>query len=230
MASSVFSQRFRAGTSIPVIQVNEAWFDDQLRRVGDGSRKLTHRQAAEILGFGEDHTKVTRTLAGNRDMHITELPRWAKLLNVPIAEVVRDLGIEVPARSTVATVVSVKGWVDSLGAVHSDRPSGPRMAECPVDAAEGAVALRYHTGGGQMDGWVMFYRPYPSISQAALDRLCVVQTSEEQRLVRFVKRGYEIGTFNLLPFSGMGCNTGECPNLFGQSHFVFPYVGWDGWI
>jgi len=180
-------------------QVNRPYFDDHLERL-----KLTHRQAAELLGFGADHTKATRTLNGDRDMQVEEVPRWAYLFGVPVTEIMENLGIRVPERVSGEAVVPIKGWVDSLGMVHMARPAtGPRMAAAPP-GMHGGEALRYQASGSPMDGWVGLYTPVAHISRDALDRLCVIQTAEGTWMVRVLKRGYEVGSWNLVPFCGAG--------------------------
>lgn len=183
----------------PQLAFNRAYFVQKLEDL-----KLGHREAAKRLGFGEDHTKVTRTLSGRRRMSKDEVGRWAELFRVPVTEVLEQTGVRLDSLVMDSDMVAIQGWIDGQGMVHTERPSsGPRAAAAPPDLGDG-VALRCRIPGATLDRWLAFYRPGASIAHDALHRLCVIQTAEGTWLLRVLAYGYDAGSWNLVPFCGMG--------------------------
>lgn len=181
------------------LSFNRAYFVNKLEDL-----KLGHREAAQRLGFGEDHTKVTRTLSGKRRMSSAEAGRWAALFRVPVAEVLEQTGVRLDSLVMGRDMIPIQGWVDGQGTVHTEKPTaGPRAAAAPPDLGDG-VALRCRAPGAALDRWLAFYRPGASIAHDALNRLCVIQTAEGTWLLRVLAYGYDAGSWNLVPFCGMG--------------------------
>ena len=143
-------------------------------------------------------------LSGKRKMSAAEASDVARLLGVPVDEVMRHAGIAVPANTERS--VPVTGWVDDRGHVHFGRARGPQTAVAPPDVGSGCQALRVQ-GAGAMEGWLVFYRPSDGVSLEAAGRLCVVRAvGEAVAYLKRVERGYESGWHVL---HGLGLRGGE---------------------
>jgi hypothetical protein len=179
---------------------NRAYFDQKLEDL-----ELSHREAAARLGFGTDHTKLTRTLTGHRRMGFEEAAQWAALFRVPVTEIYEQTGVPLDGSAVGRDTVPILGWVDAAGMVHTERPAtGPRVVASPSDSVQGGAALRCRVPGSPLDRWLAFYRPSASIAHGAINRLCVIQTAEGTWLARVLSYGYDAGSWNLLPFCGLG--------------------------
>lgn len=150
----------------------------------------------KLAGLMElDASAVSLMLNGKRKMTAGEAGTAARLLGVPVDEVLRHAGVDV--RGATAASVPIWGWVDAGGTVHEGRVLGPRTVSGPPGASEGMRALRAQTGG-QFDGWLLFYRDAEGISLEAVGRLCVVKVAGQTgHRVGWVQRGYEAGWWNL---------------------------------
>lgn len=173
------------------------WFTDKL-----AERQMSQRALARLLGV--DHASVYRLLRGKRQMRMDEAARIASLLGVDVSEVLAHTGVRVgPAGDR---TVGLMGWVDGDGEVHlydGERERIPAPPELPEDA----MAVRVQAQGGAyqaIDGWVYFTTKPESPTQAILGRLAVVECDRGIQMLRFVRRGYRSGTYNLLAsFAGV---------------------------
>lgn len=182
-----------------VLPVNTRWFREKL-----ADKELSQRKIAISLNL--DPAAVSLMLRGKRRMQLDEAAELARLLGVPVDEVLVHAGIEMP--SDPKTSVPIVGWVDEHGEVKMEALEGPRRAMIPNGVGAGVVAVRYRTAltpADALDGWILYYKPSDQISPDALGRLCVVKfTPEGPAIVRIVRRGYDFGTYNLVPWVGQG--------------------------
>ncbi|MCM0752006.1 hypothetical protein DEA98_14135 [Brucella pseudogrignonensis] len=66
-----------------------------------------------------------------------------------------------------------------------------------------AKVVRGYSMGAIRDGWLVFYEQEFAPPHAGLrDKLCVVMTSDDRDLVRFVKKGRLPGRYDLLTVTG----------------------------
>lgn len=66
-----------------------------------------------------------------------------------------------------------------------------------------AKVVRGYSMGAIRDGWLVFYEQEFLPPHAGLvDKLCVVMTSDDRDLVRFIKKGRKPGRYDLLTVTG----------------------------
>lgn len=87
---------------------NSAWFAAKLSDKG-----MSQRQLARLMGI--DASAVSLMLRGRRKMDVKEAGEVARLLGVPVDEVLRHAGVAVPVDHHAPGRVPVLGWADSDG-------------------------------------------------------------------------------------------------------------------
>lgn len=158
--------------------------------------KITQRELARRMDM--DPSAVSLLLRGRRKMQAHEAAQIASALGVSIAEVMEYAGIRLRAGRRMIPLV---GAVDEVGEVHLDfsHPTAevPGSSEFPEDT----VAIQYRTMGSRLDpvdGWTAFFLPPHGVPPEVLGTYCVVRLRDGVTLLRGVRRGYRIGTFNLV--------------------------------
>lgn len=170
--------------------VNNAWFKSRM-----ADRGLSQRGTAKLLGL--DPGALSLMLRGKRTMRMHEAIDMARLLGVPLQELMVQFGVE--RREMAAQEIAVSGWLDPHGEVHFepelgtvDRPHG-----LPVDA----TAIQCRTSGSDidyMDGWLMFVeRPAEPPLPDHLGRLCLVRINAGVIYLAQLRRGYAPSRWNL---------------------------------
>jgi transcriptional regulator with XRE-family HTH domain len=174
--------------------LDRRWFTTAL-----ADRRLSQRQLAKLMGV--DPASVHRLLTGKRPMRLDEATALARLLDKPVTDVLDHAGVPLQPPGD----VPVAGWIDGVGEVHLDlsEPASERVPGFP-GAPENTVALRAQTSGSPMqhvDGWVYYVAlpaaPEGGVDPEAVGRYCLVQLESGTRLLRWVRRGYQRGTWNL---------------------------------
>lgn len=176
-------------------KVDTRWFNAAL-----ADRKLSQRQLARLMGC--DPASVHRLATGKRPMRLDEASALANLLGKPVREILDHMGLPV---KEAAGVVPVCGWLDGVGEVHIEAEQDSDDIE-HVPGQEGlppnAFALRAQTAGTPLhlfDGWLYYVAlPMPQgVAAEALGRYCLVELESGARLLRWIRRGYKAGTYNL---------------------------------
>ena len=182
----------KAGRRVQQDGPDTEWFKARL-----ADKQMSMRKLATLMNL--DVSAVSLMLNGKRGMSALEAAEAARLLGVPVDEVMRHAGIDM--RGAIKDVVPVVGWVDAKGEIHRGRVIGPKTVAGPPE--EGLEAIRAQ--GGAFDGWLFFYRPIDRVSLEVVSRLCVVTIAgqDDERLA-WVHRGYEPGGWNLASFDGSG--------------------------
>lgn len=171
------------------MRINTQWFTTRL-----ADKQMSQRSMAKLIGL--DPAAVSLLLRGKRKMTVEEAGQIADLLGVHVDEVLRHAGVRLTSRSQPAEGrVPVVGWIDGRGFVHDDKAKGPSVVEAPP-SGEDCIAFRMQTDGA-FDGWVCYYRQIEGVSLEVLDRMCIVELENGQKLLRAVKRGYEPGFFTI---------------------------------
>ncbi len=179
--------------------VNYKWFSDKIV-----SKKLTQRAVAKHIGV--DASTLSLLLHGKRRMRVEQAAEIARLLGVPVGDVMRNSGADMRGvreeGGPTAVPVPLVGWVDENRNVEIDfdqpGPSFNVEGDIPADA----VCIQHRTAGtaaDPMDGWIEVILPprTPNLEDM-LDRHCVVKIKTGETLLRTVRRGYKPGHFKLM--------------------------------
>lgn len=176
------------------------WFSDRIR-----DKKLSQRALAALLNM--DPSSLSLLLHGKRRMRVEQAAEIARLLGVPVADVMRNAGARVPAgKQDGPRVLPLVGWIDGKNNVTLDwskKDHGFEFDGLPPTA----VCLQWRsaqTAADLYDGWLCAILP-PAEPDAGmmLDRYCVVGLKGTgDAVARVVRRGYTPGRYTLLtPFS-----------------------------
>lgn len=177
-------------------QINTQYFKGVMR-----DRGITQAGLAAQLQL--DPSSLSRRLVGKLEFTPAEAARLARVLGVPLGEVLSNLGIAAED-VTGENAVPVVGWIDDGANVRREAIKGPRRVLAPPLFEEGE-ALRFQTAGGVLDaydGAVIYYQPAGGIHSEALGRLCVVTVQGGTRLVGILKRGYQRGLYTVTDPAG----------------------------
>lgn len=175
--------------------INTKWFQERIADRGYSQRKI-----AATLGM--DPAAVSLMLRGKRKMTLNEAADLARLLGVPLNQVLDHAGIDAPKDAK--GMIPIVGWVDDFGEVHMEKVHGPRRAPRPVEVPEGSVALRIQDRG-PMDGWLAYYVPQERLDPDAVGRWAVIQLAAKgPQYLRVLARGYEPGKWTLQPLRPAG--------------------------
>lgn len=158
------------------------WFVDKL-----ADKQMSQRELARRLDL--DSSAVSLTFRGKRKMKLTEAAKIARLLGVPVDEVLHHAGVHEVTRGRMASVVGV---IDASGEV---RPiDGHFEVDAPDGLPEGAWAIQSRAGD-HTDGWLYFIAPPTGIPADAIGRFCVVQIRNGVQLLGRIGRGYVPGRY-----------------------------------
>lgn len=177
--------------SMPHGAINTRWFNAVLHERGISQRELCRR-------LGLDSSAMSLTFRGKRQMKMTEAVDIARLLGVPLTDVLENAGIKLDSAG--ARLAPVVGHMDSEGEAHIAWKARGERVSVPAELPDDTVALVAKTEGGPlslMDGWTFFLEPPSEPSPDIIGRYCVVGLQGGVSLVRFVRRGYKHGTYNL---------------------------------
>lgn len=189
--------------------VNYRWFSERLRE-----KRLTQRALAKLLEM--DPSSLSLLLHGKRRMRVEQAAEIARFIGVPVADVMRHGGADVRenASASVVRTVPVVGWVDGDSKVTLDWSQRDQFFEVNADVPPSAVAIQWRTAqtaAGLYDGWMMVTlppsEPDPTMMLGKLG-MCGLKDGEGT-LVRFVRKGYRPGRYNLLSMSAPPMNDVE---------------------
>ena len=158
-------------------------------------RQLSQRRLAGMMHL--DPSAVNYMLRGIRAIKLDEAVELAKILEVPLDEVLQNAGIDVPDFMVQREGhVSVTGWVDDTFKIRKGKFKGPKKVEAPPTGGRGVEALRCQNNTA-FDGAMMYYSPRAGVAADTIGRLCVVTDLTGEQVVRIVRHGYKRGTYNL---------------------------------
>lgn len=170
------------------MSINTHWFKSLM-----ADRNVSQRELARRIGI--DHSALSLALRGKREMKMAEAAGIARLLGVPVAEVMENAGITADTRT-----VPLRGYVDGHSEMHTEESEEriPSPHAMPV----GSFALQCRTAASpidHMDGWILFVqRPVDSIPAEAIGRFCLCRLVNGVQIVGTLRRGYKRGRFNII--------------------------------
>lgn len=170
--------------------VNKRYFHDLMK-----DRRLSLREVARRMEVWP--AALSRSLDDKRKMQLPEAVSLARILSVPLAEVMLNAGIE--EAKTVGRRCSIIGHVLE-GAVVEPVPDGViERVSIPDGVDDGVVALQAHTSetpAAYADGWVTFLGPQTDPADC-LGCYSLVNIEEDGWVLGTIRRGYYPGTWNV---------------------------------
>lgn len=184
----------KATKKAPRYAVDKGWLKSRLEDLGMSMRDLSTLMGKNISG-------MSLIFDGHRGLRAAEAAEMARHLGVATEDLLRRFGADV--RGTLKEGVPVRGWIAGDGLAHWGEAKGPGTVPAPPDAPEGTWALRIQQG--VMDGWLVYFGAEGGEPKAGVGQLCLVEREGRAgKALRWVRRGYEPGTFNLGEFTGQG--------------------------
>ena len=186
--------------------VDKRYFQDQLRLHG-----ITQTKLAELLGF-KNRGSISQLFDGSRKMQLDEASELARILGLPIEDIMRAAGLSVEGIRSKKDTVEVAGHIDAAGIIHfgAEGLKGQRKAPLPAFGAPGPnklKALRYQTGGTQMDamnGGLVYYQPSTTLILEDIGRLSVIVARGEPNkgILGVIRRGNGGSRFDIYSIAG----------------------------
>ncbi len=172
------------------VVVNKKYFTDLMKDRGLSMREVARRMDAYPAG-------LSRALDGKRRMPLQEAAGLARVLSVPLAEVMLNAGIE--EAKQVGRRTNIIGH--ALGVVVELVPDDViERIPIPDHLPDDVVALQYHTAGtvdAYRDGWVVFLSGEKSDPSECIGKFCLINVENDGLLLGTIQRGYATGTFNV---------------------------------
>lgn len=145
---------------------------------------------------------LSRSLDGKRTLRMEEAVGLAKVLSVPLAEVLVNAGIEQAV--TAGRRCSIIGHVQADSVVIPVAPDVIERIAIPDGLDEDVAAVQFHTSetaAGYCDGWVVFLSPEMEAGDC-LGMYCLVHIEADGWMLGTIRRGYSLGTYNVFPPNG----------------------------
>lgn len=170
--------------------VNKRYFSDLMK-----DRKLSLREVARRMDIWP--AALSRSLDDKRKMQMPEAVALARILSVPLTEVMVNAGIEqavvTSRRCSIIGHVRENGMVDQL-------PDGViERVPIPDGLDDDVVAVQMHTVGTAAeftDGWVTYLGERRDPSDC-MGLYSLVAVEEDGWVMGVLRRGYTQGTYNV---------------------------------
>lgn len=170
--------------------VNKRYFSDLMK-----DRKLSLREVARRMEVWP--AALSRSLDDKRKMQMEEAVALARILAVPLAEVMVNAGIEQAV--TAGRRCSIIGHIVENSVVEPVAPDVIERIAIPDGLPDDVVAVQTHTSetpGGFSDGWVTFLGPKADAVDC-LGMYSLVSIEGGDWAMGTIRRGYSPGTYNL---------------------------------
>ena len=162
------------------------------------AKNLSLRKFAAALAI--DPSTMTYILKGKRAIKNNEFEAMANILGVPISDILRAAGVDVPSSS--GRKVPLVGHFDGDVVKATD---AAEHLPAPPDVPDDAVGILCRTAMSRsevLDGWQLFIAPRRQTNNEILNRLCLLWPTSGNTLIAYVKRGYRPGAYNVQPLIG----------------------------
>jgi DNA-binding XRE family transcriptional regulator len=169
--------------------IDTKWFRERLADAG-----LSQRQLSKKLGL--DRSAISLTFSGKRRMRFEEAAEIARLLGLPVAEVLENAGVPINEGKQ---TIPVMGYMDGHGEIHCMHVKQAEQVVPPQAMPEGSAAILCRTAGSPleyMDGW-MIYKEKPR-TEPPIGQFCIVKVKGGIRTLGTIRRGYRKGRWNII--------------------------------
>ena len=182
--------------------VNKTYFTDLFK-----DRKMSQREVARRIGVWAGGLSLT--MDSKRLMKMDEAVRLARVLNVPLAEVMANAGIR-EAQEDIR-YADILGHVTEGYVVIPVSPDTIERVPVPEGVADNVVAVQYRTYEtpiSHADGWMTFLGEQQDASEL-LGIYSLVAVEGEGWLMGAIRRGYAPGTYNIFTPNAQAPKTGR---------------------
>jgi DNA-binding XRE family transcriptional regulator len=169
--------------------IDTKWFKEKLADAG-----LSQRQLAKKLGL--DQSAISLTFSGRRRMQFKEAADIARLIGLPVSEVLRNAGVPIDQGEQ---TVPLAAYMDTHGEIHCMGYDGERVTP-PKPMPAGSTAVQCRTAGSaleHMDGWLIFGGPHVPADKMPLDTFGAAKLKNGVCVFGTVRRGYKKGRYNV---------------------------------
>lgn len=175
-------------------KIDTKWFVDRL-----ADRDMSQRALAKLMGL--DPAAVSLMFRGKRRMSMAEAAQLATILDIAPSEMFERAGISSSSNKKIklAGTINPKSEIAFFGKGAHD------YVEPPGDVAPETVAFQCKTAGSEldrMDGMIYFVDHVKSNPAQFLNSFCACATKAGPTIVAQVRKGYQRGTYNLIPIGG----------------------------
>ena len=179
--------------------VNKRYFIDLMK-----DRRLSLREVARRMDVWP--AALSRSIDGKRKMQMPEAVSLARILSVPLTEVMVNAGIE----QAVVTKrrCSIIGHVSDDYTIHPLPDGVIERVPIPDGLGDDVVAVQMHTAGTAeefTDGWVTYLGQEMDPSDC-MGLYAMVAIEGNGQMLGVFRRGYTQGTFNLISRAGVRHN------------------------
>lgn len=173
------------------MEVNKRFFMDAMK-----DRSVSLREVARRIDVWP--AALSRSFDGKRKMQLPEAVKLSQVLNVPLAEVLRNAGIQ--EAQAIGRRCGIIGHLVDTGVVKPLPVGTIERTAIPDGLPDGVVAVQAHTADtptAYCDGWIYFLSPDASDPIALINRFVLATTEDDVMLMGTLRRGYESGTYTL---------------------------------
>lgn len=173
------------------MSVNKRFFMDTMK-----DRQVSLREVAKKIDVWP--AALSRSLDGKRKMQIPEAVRLAQVLNVPLADVLQNAGIQ--EAGAVGRRCNIIGHLIDTGVVKPVPEGVIERTTVPDSLPDEVVAVQAHTANSQAsycDGWITFFaeEQHPA---SLIGHFVLAYLEDGTMRSGSLRRGYGTGTFNLI--------------------------------
>jgi hypothetical protein len=147
-----------------------------------------------------DVASVSLMLRGERKMQLNEAEQISRLLNVSLADVLKNAGIKTDVGGS--RHVPIVGWVSDQKEAHLDWSADSDHIEGPRDLPPDVVAVQVRAPSSPADGEILFMQQPAADIAGAIGRKCLVGFDSGLVVVGYLRRGYRPGVFNIWTDAG----------------------------
>lgn len=170
--------------------VNKRFFMDTMK-----DRQVSLREVAKKIDVWP--AALSRSLDGKRKMQIPEAVRLAQVLNVPLAEVLHNAGIQ--EANAIGRRCNIIGHLTDTGVVKPLPEGVIERTPVPDSLPDNVIAVQAHTAdthASYCDGWITFFseEQHPA---ALIGSFVLAHMEDGTMRSGSLRRGYGTGTYNL---------------------------------
>lgn len=175
--------------------VNKNYFIDLMK-----DRNLSMREVARRLDAWP--AGLSRAFDGKRKFTLGETAGLARVLGVPLAEVMVNAGIDNAVQA--GRRCNIIGHIKDFGIVEPIESGTIERVAIPDMLDDDVVALQAHTANTAWhycDGWLTFLSS-PREPSDLINMLAMCELEDGEKIVAVIRRGYNTGLFNLYNAGG----------------------------